>query len=171
MTLVPRFGGYPRDADASDGESLKPVLQPNDPVFTISPDHTEIFLHCEAVPVVRRKCAVFTQALRVADWLANKRVTSRFQRVTADCAAKDKWESGYVMGIPAGHGRRGEEGMGVRACPAPLSDEYYKTVLSLIKAQLVPLAFSLLITGRCEGTWLGELQLQKASIRRPRPSA
>ncbi|GFO46753.1 hypothetical protein PoB_007325800 [Plakobranchus ocellatus] len=85
----------------------------------------------------------------------------KFQGDAADCEAKDKWESDYVTGIPrTGTMGRESESVGVRACPAFKSDEQDKTMLSLITAQLVPLAFSLLIIGLCIGTWLGELQLR-----------
>ncbi|GFO17547.1 hypothetical protein PoB_004405200 [Plakobranchus ocellatus] len=51
---------------------------------------------------------------------------------------------------------RESESMGVQACPAFSSDEKGKTMLSLITAQLVPLAFCFIITGRFKGLgWAG----------------
>ncbi|GFO25531.1 hypothetical protein PoB_005203600 [Plakobranchus ocellatus] len=92
-------------------------------------------------------------------------------RFAAECAKKASGKvimsRGFTRTGPMG---RESECMGVRACPAFFSDELDKTVLSLITAQVVPLTFCLLVSGRCKGTWLDELQLRSASSRRPRPS-
>ncbi|GFO13514.1 hypothetical protein PoB_004001900 [Plakobranchus ocellatus] len=74
-------------------------------------------------------------------------------RIPEGCAAKDESENDYVLRFLWTETMgRGNENMGVRACPAFLLDEENKTVLCLITAQLAPLALSLSIPGHFKGT-------------------